>query len=246
MATENEIAKELDSLVGEVPALIKLATKPKDIVDFGSKYQHWYSRAVKLVELLGSDRLSEFCSYYLIDPKRKSYSAATYVIQDYVKGMGASTDYMDKPNWDIHNTVAIRLMNQSQILASLKSRLGSVLSDVRGHLLAEIEDEELAVAERLLRINLRASGAVAGVVLEAHLQRVARNHSVPISKKDPTISDLNDPLKAAGVYDIPVWRKIQHLADLRNLCDHKKSREPTESEVKDLISGVAAIVKSVF
>lgn len=36
----------------------------------------------------------------------------------------------------------------------------------------------------------------------------------------------------------------QHLADLRNLCDHKKSREPTDLEVKDLIAGVTAIVKS--
>jgi len=86
----------------------------------------------------------------------------------------------------------------------------------------------------------------AGVVLEAHLQRVATNHSVSISKKDPTISDLNDPLKAASVYDTPTWRKIQHLADLRNLCDHKKSREPTETEVRDLIAGVASIVKTVF
>ena len=53
-------------------------------------------------------------------------------------------------------------MNQSQILESLKNRLGTILSDVKGHLLAEIEDDELAVAERLLRINLRAAGAVAG------------------------------------------------------------------------------------
>ena len=124
--------------------------------------------------------------------------------------------------------------------------MGNVLSDVKGHLLAEIEDEELAVAQRLLKINLRAAGAVAGVVLEAHLQRVATNHSIRITKKDPAISDLNDPLKNAGVYDIPTWRKIQHLADVRNLCDHKKSREPTESEVRDLISSVAAIVKTVF
>jgi hypothetical protein len=112
------------------------------------------------------------------------------------------------------------------------------------HLLAEIQDEELAVAERLLKISLRAAGALAGVVLEGHLQRVAKNHAVPISKRDPTIADLNDPLKAAGVYDIPTWRRVQRLADLRNLCDHKRSREPLDSEVKDLIAGVTAIVHS--
>jgi hypothetical protein len=246
MPTEAEIAKELDSLVEEVPSLIKLSGRPKDLLLFGGEYQHWYSRAVRIVGLLGADRLTEFCGCYIIDPKRKSYDTATYVIQDYVKGLGATTDYRDQPRWDVHGTVAIRLMNQGQILASLKTRLGTILSDVKGHLLAEIEDEELAAAARLLKINLRAAGAVAGVVLEAHLQRVARNHAVPVAKKDPTVADLNDPLKAAGVYDIPTWRRVQHLADLRNLCDHKKGREPTEPEVGDLIAGVTAVVKSVF
>ncbi|MHB8404676.1 MAG: hypothetical protein ACYDCJ_04550 [Gammaproteobacteria bacterium] len=246
MTTDAEIKKELDSLVNEVPHLIELCKKTEDILMFGTKYQHWYSRAMKIVELLGHDRLTEFCSYYLIDPKRKAFNLATYVVQDYVKGIGATVNYDNKPKWDIHNVVIIRIMNQSQILASLKHRIDSVLADVKGHLLAGIEDEELATAEHLLRINLRASGAIAGVVLEAHLQRAAKNHSITINKKNPTIADLNDLLKSAAVYDIPVWRKIQHLADLRNLCDHKKDREPTELEVKDLIVGVTAIVKNVF
>ena len=247
MSTEPEIKKELANLVAEVSHLVKLASESDQILTFGNTYQNWYSRALKLVELLGSDRLAEFRSYYEIDPKRKSYSAGTYAIQDYVKGMAATENYLTGGSaWNTHTMVGIRLMNQSQILASLNSRIGTVLSDVKGHLLAEIEDDELAVAQRLVKINLRAAGAVAGVVLEAHLQRTAANHSVRIAKKDPTISDLNDPLKTAGVYDIPTWRKIQHLADLRNLCDHKKSREPNGPEVNELIAGVAAIVKTVF
>ncbi len=164
MPTESDISKQLDKLLTDVPSLLSLATNDDELLTFGEKYQHWYSSALRLVELLGQDRLAEFRSYYEIDPKRKSYSAGTYVIQDYVKGMAASKDYMGLPNWDTNTIVAIRLTNQSQILSSLKSRLGNVLSDVKGHLLAEIEDEELAVAERLLKINLRAAGAVAGVV----------------------------------------------------------------------------------
>jgi hypothetical protein len=247
MPTEKDIEKELAKLVEEVPDLMKLASKPDNLLEFGTKYQDWYSRALKLVGLLGHDRLVEFRSYYEIDPKRKTFAAMTCTIQDYVIGRGVPKEYgTDKPAWDIHVMVAMRLMNQKQILASLKSRLGTVLSDVKGHLLADITDEELVTAQRLTKINLRAAGAVAGVVLEAHLQRTSANHSVPIAKKDPTISDLNDPLRTAGVYDIPTWRKIQHLSDLRNLCDHKKSREPTESEVDELIAGVAAITKTVF
>jgi hypothetical protein len=34
-----------------------------------------------------------------------------------------------------------------------------------------------------------------GVVIEGHLQKVAASHDVKISKKHPTIAELNDPLK---------------------------------------------------
>ena len=67
-----------------------------------------------------------------------------------------------------------------------------------GHLFAEIQDSELSAAVKLKTVSSRAAGAVAGVVLERHLQRVAVNHKIPIRKKDPTIADLNDPLKQKG------------------------------------------------
>ena len=87
---------------------------------------------------------------------------------------------------------------------------------------------------------------VAGVVLERHLQRVAVNHKIPIRKKDPTIADLNDPLKKKGVYAVPMWRKIQLLADIRNDCAHQKTSEPTDEQVDELIAGVNSVIKSVF
>ena len=104
----------------------------------------------------------------------------------------------------------------------------------------------MATAEALLKINLRAAGSLAGVILENHLQKVMQNHHIPITKKNPTISDMNDALKDNNIYDIPTWRKIQYFGDIRNLCSHKKDREPTEEEVRDLISGVNEIIKKVF
>ncbi len=137
-------------------------------------------------------------------------------------------------------------MNQMQIIASLSSRIDSVLQDVTGYLFAELQDSELIAATKLKKVSLRAAGALAGVVLERHLQRAATNHSVSIRKKAPTISDLNDPLKKKGVYDVPMWRKIQLLADIRNLCSHQKAVEPTEEQVEELIAGVNSVIKSVF
>ncbi|MCK5600839.1 hypothetical protein KAR91_03160, partial [Candidatus Pacearchaeota archaeon] len=85
-----------------------------------------------------------------------------------------------------------------------------------------------------------------GVVLEKHLSQVCDNHSVKIAKKNLSISDYNDKLKKAEIYETPTWRKIQHLGDLRNLCDHKKKKEPKIENVDELIEGVESIIKTIF
>jgi hypothetical protein len=85
-----------------------------------------------------------------------------------------------------------------------------------------------------------------GVVIEGHLQKVASSHGITVPKKNPTIAELNDPLKSAAVIDTPAWRKISFLADLRNLCSHKKEAEPTKMQVEELIQGAEWLMKNVF
>ena len=247
MSTSEKIKNELQSLLDEQKDLLELTNDKKDYIKFGTTYQIWYSRAYKVVEALGSERLEEFTSYYHIDPKRKTISTRNYVTQDYINGILT----VQLPSYpfntvDGNNRVKQRVINQIQILRSLESRIDSVLQDIKGHLLADIQDAELKVADQLRKVSLKAAGALAGVILEGHLQRVTQNHNIPIRKKFPTIADLNDPLKNKGVYDNPTWRKIQLLADIRNLCSHKKDREPTGDEVVELITGVNTVIKSIF
>ena len=248
MPTAESIKKELKDLLEKQDDLVKLTRDTKDIIAFGTAYQHWYSRAYKLVESLAPERLEEFVSYYLIDPKRKiiDIDITNYVIQDYLQQIGPIGTRGRKPPWDANSRVVIRITNQIQILASLSSRVDNVLQDVTGHLFAELQDSELSAAVRLKKVSRRAAGALAGVVLERHLQRVAVNHKIPLPKKDPTIADLNDPLKKKGVYAVPMWRKIQLLADIRNDCAHQKTSEPTDEQVDELIAGVNSVIKSVF
>jgi len=112
---------------------------------------------------------------------------------------------------------------------------------------ADLFDSELDSAKELAQKGfLRDAGAIAGVVLEKHLAQVCTNHSLSIRKKDPNIGDLNDLLKNAGVLDVPAWRQIQRLGDLRNLCDHNKNREPTKEEVLELIEGTDKLSKTLF
>jgi hypothetical protein len=211
---------------------------------FEYKYQSWYTKALRAVQHLASDRLNEFRGYYEIDPKRKSLSYGTYVIQDYFKKVVPSR--MQYPEFNTRAQVFQSFFNQLTIFKSIIDRADSLLGNIEDELYAEIQDSEIVVAKQLIKISPRAAGALMGVVIEGHLQKIADNHAIKVAKKNPTISDLNDPLKNATVIDTPTWRKITYLADIRNICSHKKDAEPTKEQVQELIDGADWIIKNVF
>lgn len=245
MITKDTLKQEVQRLEADGTALLALAVNDKEFMKFSQKYQRWYTVALRTVGLLAPDRLDEFRAYYEVDSKRKAFSVATYTIQDYLKGLGANRDAFGKACFDHRNVVHLRLVSQVHIINSITSRIDSVLSDIEGSLVARFQDAEIGAAEELKGVSLRAAGALAGVILESHLQRVASQRGVQIKKAHPTIADLNDPLKQAGVYDTPTWRKMQYLGDVRNLCAHKKDREPTSEEIDALIEGVNWVVKNI-
>lgn len=82
---------------------------------------------------------------------------------------------------------------------------------------ADLLDSEIEAERVLLAHGFdRAAGAVAGVVLEKHMAQVRGNHAVPMRKRDPSILDLDDALMSAEVFDIPSWRNVQRLGELRS------------------------------
>ena len=78
-----------------------------------------------------------------------------------------------------------------------------------------------------------------------HLHQVCQDHSIKVIKKHPGIAALNDLLKANSVIDVPQWRHISMLGDIRNICDHSKQVEPTAEQVTDLVEGTAKVLKTV-
>jgi hypothetical protein len=243
MTKREAIHKELNALYEE-GAKMALAFQKKQEKLFQYSYQSWFTKALRAVATVAPDRHSEFRSYYEIDPKRKSLGYGTFVIQDYFKGVLPNS--FSYPDFESRDQVLKCFFNQLTILKAIDDRVDSVLANIEGELIAEIQDNEIAVARQLAKVNLRAAGALVGVVIEGHLQKVASAHGVSLTKKNPTIADLNDPLKAASVVDIPTWRKISFLADLRNLCSHKKDTEPSKDQVEELIQGAEWLTKNVF
>lgn len=244
MDTKETIGKQINELYHEGAELAQDFGKNTKGLNFPYAYQRWYTRALRVVEILAPDRYHEFKAYYEIDPKRKSLGYGTYVVQDYLKGVAPNS--YTHPNFDIRAQALTCFFNQLTILHSLTERVDSVLANIDARLLSEMQDAELQTAKVLLKVSLRAAGSLAGVVIENHLQKVARNHGISIHKKNPTISDLNDPLKNGAVFDVPTWRKVSYFADIRNICSHKKDVEPSREQVIELIDGANWLIKNIF
>jgi|SRR3989344_1061812 len=217
----------------------------KDIPSFRDKYQFWYSESLAVIKLLLPDRIGDFVKLYEKPKIRKSIEHGNYVIEDYLQNLVVTSGSGDRK---VGPEAAIsQFQQQLNILKSVQKRFESSLFDIKQLVQADLFDSELDAAKELNKKGfIRGAGAIAGVVLEKHLDQVCENHNVKITKKNPTINDYNQSLKGADIIEIKDWRFIQRLADLRNLCDHDKKTKPKKEDVEELVVGVEKISKTIF
>jgi hypothetical protein len=238
-----EIIKTLDKLCNEGTEIYKSAKDNNK--NFSTlKYQSWYTKSLNIVKQLCPERFNEFISYYRIENRKEinleNYSINDYLRNIYIERMGVST-------FNTENVFIKKLSFQVLILLSVKEKTDFLLSDIKGVLKADLLDNEIKKANELLKNNyIRASGVILGVVLESHLKNICENHNLKISKKSPTLSDFNDIIKSNEIIDVPNWRWLQRLGDIRNLCAHAKDREPTKDEVLELLDGTKKVITTIF
>lgn len=215
----------------------------KTLPDFKQTYESWYSESLALLRQLLPDRVQNFISLYEKPKGRKNIEYGNYVIQDYMQDMRITSYGEVKVDT---SAAAPQYRQQLAILKAAQARFESSLFEIRQLVQADLLDSEIEIARELLKNKfVRPAGTVAGVVLEKHLKQVCEDHGLSISKKNPTLSDFNEALKSNSVIDVPQWRHISLLADVRNLCSHNKEREPTAAQVVDLIDGVDKIIKTI-
>ena len=225
MNTTEQIEKEIKELYLEVDGLLKELMGEVDAVIFSTKYNKWYSRSLPAVRQLAPDRVEDFEKCFRSAEKEQSIS--TYF-----------ASAMDPVVRKILQKRAAGLLSiQHGIIASLESRLSSVLTDIRSVLQAGLFDSELDAAKNLLSNgHVRAAGSLAGVVLEGHLKNLCIKYQVQLPKPNPALSDYYQELYKAKIIDNTQRTRLEYFGTIRNLCSHKKDREPTEQEVSDLIA----------
>ena len=129
------------------------------------------------------------------------------------------------------STTVSEFEQQLNFVKAAKETLSSTLIDLKSILQVDLFDTEIESVAALEKSGyLRAAEAIRGVVIEKHLHYVCDVHNIKISKKNPGSSDLNELLKTASIITVPQWRFIQHLADIRNICNH--AREESQQKKK--------------
>lgn len=247
-----EMAMQYETTPTEFKAAVKKQLKSetdeflKGLPSFKQEYQRWYSEALALLRQLLPDRVADFTRHYEKPKGRKDITYENYRVEDYLQSLRVTRGYQKETVVDSSAAIP-QFRQQLAMVEAAKARFESSLFEIRQLVQADLLDSELDAAEVLAKHKFtRAAGALAGVVLERHLSQVCADRQLSTGKKNPTIADFNETLKTSGAIDIPQWRFIQHLADIRNLCDHSRSPEPTVDQVVDLLAGAKKVTKTVY
>lgn len=233
-----EIENELQNLIDEGREIANSLKNGEG--KFFWEYETWYSKSLMYVKRINSDRFDDFKNLYKLE-KRKEITRATYTLSD-------ALVIVSIPGRKLEPKSAYpKMIQQISILIATKEMLRAKVYQMQELLQADIFDNELTSAKELNKKGFyRAAGAICGVILEEHFSKVLDKNCIKISKGNPTINDYNDMLKANSIIDVPTFRHIQLLGDIRNLCDHKKKDDPTKEQIIDLINGTEKIIKTVY
>lgn len=239
-------SQEFERLIARELGKDKVESYLEKLPNFKQEYQAWYTEALALIKQVLPDRLEGFTSYYEYPRVRKDITFQNYMIRDYLQGLRITMGYEQTVVADGKAAIP-EFEQQLNIVKAAKTTLESSLIDLTSILQADLFDSEIDSARALAKSGfLRAAGAICGVVIEKHLKQACYTHGIAIRKKNPTISVFNQALKDNGSITVSQWRFIQHLADIRNLCDHDKGKEPEKNELDDLISGTDKVLKTIF
>lgn len=238
-ACERTLAKEMADLIARGNSLVASVTGPGLYKNSNADvdYQAWYALARRVVAQVIPDRLEEFTRYYELPPGDTTVWAYDCTISELLLGQVPYPSEIGHAN----ELGEKRLRRQVAIVASCGDVVQSKLADLRWSMAVGISEDELAEAQALLSEGrVRASGVLAGVVLERALRRLADRHGLEATAEKAAV--VNDRLKSCHAYDEAMRARIQFLLAIRNKCSHPGEHEPTAEEVRDLLQGTPRIL----
>lgn len=256
---EKTFREELDKLIEKGEKLYNATQEECKIINdtfqetfFRKNYQQWYSKTVLIIKTILPNRYDEFISYYEYHSAREKLKKDNFRIKDYLNNLfyvSTSGNWVNQSSksWkDCSSTITL-LYQQLSILKAAKEILSSKLLDLKTLVQADLFDSEIDAAKELAKKGfLPATGAICGVIIEKHLHSLCERHNITITKKNPGINDLCVILRSNDIIDVPQERFIMSCADIRNICDHYKKIEVTQTQIDNLLSDTKRIIDTIY
>ena len=211
---------------------------------FKNNYDLWYTTSLAVISQVIPSREKDFVKLYEKPSKeRKTIDRTNFVIQDYLDGYHHHFRHEDSYSDD----ALTKFQQQFNILLTASASFDNALFRIESLCRADLLNGEIAVAEELCKNKyLRASGAVARVILEKHLQRICKDKNITPEEKKPTLGAWIACLQKHNIIDDIQRTELTALSEITNYCCHQKEREPTKEEVDKLIDGVESFMKITF
>ncbi len=239
----DHVRKELEALLRAGRELSAEAGGEQfDPREINGSYQTWYTQTRRLVATVLPDRRREFEAYYRPSSGGdESHPTIAGILIGWrsAKAVGEKREGLAQLFGPGSERRAFLHLFDMQ-LAILASALPTMLPPERPH------DRELELAHELLKGgHRRAAGALAGMALEQHLQRVALRRGVDVAPSDArSAARLNRVLRAAGVYGGARSRQIRDLIDLSTACLRGKEK-PSPQRLAWLLAGADDVLRHV-
>ena len=195
------------------------------------KYEMWYEICRRFVKEHNSSKSETFNEQYpkikklislSVNYKRYPHNAEKYLEDEFIH-------FFDTQVNILHTLVPIIVLGERNFKKIIT---------------AELLDSELNQAEILYKNDfIRASGIIAGVVLERYLITICEINEIDLNP-NPTLNPIAVELYKSNKlpqFDLTLFKSIEHLATIRNKCAHPKE-EPKEHEVRELLDKTKKII----
>ncbi len=191
------------------------------------EYQFWYPKTYRLVKYLAPERLAEFEKHY----------------NDYIKVWLIAV--IDPPLHDAHfNRFEAGFRTQIYILSGIAKSFDTPFFNLERDIRHDIYKSTMDIAKELQEEDPRIAGAIASVMLEVHLKKIAIKHGIE-DKETNSIADYNNFLKTKGVYDGILAEQIKPCRKIRNKCVHTNQGDPSVGEVSTIIHIADRVIAEV-
>ena len=237
---KKQVVSDLRALEKQGAAVLASLQRPSG--DFIRLYAAWYAQAAQLVH--------DFLPESTFDVFKNAHIDGVYSPKSYCESssdMGVTGKKVMKKRLNfmlgVFSTIRPRLEKTIfQLYSEIRTKVFTSELDACKSLLEQAKDRRKAGENTELPV--RATGAIAGVVLERHLVSVASGRGITI-KPRATLGSLVKTLADGQVIDSMYEDRLKACTKIRNKCDHALKDKPTVEDVQHLINETEFFVGSL-